>query len=32
MKKIPDEIDNPIDNILIQISDWLCPLFTPLDI
>jgi len=25
MKKIPDEIDNPIDNILISLSDKLCP-------
>jgi len=27
MKKIPDELDNPIDNILIKFSDYLCPLF-----
>lgn len=30
MKKIPDEIDNPIDNILIRISDYLCPIFKKL--
>ena len=27
MKKIPDEVDNPFDNILIKLSDILCPLF-----
>jgi len=27
MKKIPNEIDNPIDNVLIHLSDLLCPLF-----
>ena len=27
MKKIPNEIDNPIDNILINIADSICPLF-----
>jgi phosphatidylglycerophosphate synthase len=27
MKKIPDEIDNPIDNVLIKIADRLCPYF-----
>lgn len=27
MKKIPDEIDNPIDNLLIQFADYLCPFF-----
>lgn len=27
MKKIPDEIDNPIDNVLIKFGDYLCPLF-----
>jgi len=27
MKKIPDEIDNPLDNILISIVDSLCPFF-----
>jgi phosphatidylglycerophosphate synthase len=27
MKKIPDEIDNPLDNILISIADSLCPFF-----
>jgi phosphatidylglycerophosphate synthase len=25
MKKIPDEIDNPIDNVLIGLADDLCP-------
>ena len=27
MKKIPNELDNPIDNVLIEISDRLSPLF-----
>jgi phosphatidylglycerophosphate synthase len=27
MKKIPDEMDNPIDNVLIKLADDLCPLF-----
>lgn len=27
MKKIPDEIDNPIDNVLNQIAEYLCPYF-----
>lgn len=27
MKKIPNEMDNPIDNILIEIADKLCPYF-----
>jgi len=27
MKKIPDHLDNPIDNGLIRLADWLCPLF-----
>ena len=27
MKKIPNEIDNPIDNVLIEIADRLCPYF-----
>jgi phosphatidylglycerophosphate synthase len=27
MKKIPNEIDNPIDNVLIQFADCLCPYF-----
>jgi hypothetical protein len=27
MKKIPDDIDNPIDNVLISIADKLCPYF-----
>ena len=27
MKKIPDEIDNPIDNVLIKVAEWLCPIF-----
>lgn len=27
MKKIPNEIDNPIDNVLIEFADWLCPYF-----
>lgn len=27
MKKIPDEIDNPIDNFLISFSEYLCPIF-----
>lgn len=27
MKKIPDDMDNPIDNILIQFADFLCPFF-----
>jgi phosphatidylglycerophosphate synthase len=25
MKKIPNEIDNPIDNILIELADQICP-------
>lgn len=31
MKKIPNEIDNPIDNILIEIADRLCPYFYSLN-
>jgi phosphatidylglycerophosphate synthase len=31
MKKIPDELDNPIDNVLIEISDRLSPLFKSLN-
>ena len=27
MKKIPDEIDNPVDNALIHFGDRLCPFF-----
>jgi len=27
MKKIPNEIDNPLDNVLIEIADRLCPYF-----
>lgn len=27
MKKIPDHLDNPIDNFLIHISEKLCPIF-----
>lgn len=27
MKKIPSEMDNPIDNILIEICEFLCPYF-----
>jgi len=27
MKKIPDEMDNPIDNILIRFSEYICPFF-----
>ena len=30
MKKISDEKDNPIDNLLIKISDYLCPYFKKL--
>ena len=31
MKKIPNEIDNPIDNVLIEIADRLCPYFYSLN-
>ena len=31
MKKIPNEIDNPLDNILIEIADRLCPYFYSLN-
>jgi len=27
MKKIPDEIDNPVDNVLVHIGDMMCPFF-----
>lgn len=27
MKKIPNEMDNPIDNVLISLADYLCPFF-----
>lgn len=27
MRKIPEEAENPIDNVLISFSDYLCPFF-----
>ena len=32
MKKIPDEMDNPIDNVLINLADALCPILKEQDI
>ena len=27
MRKIPSDLENPIDNVLYDLTDWMCPFF-----